>query len=154
MAVVAPASTVTLAGTVAAALPLDRATRVPPTGAGAFKVTVAVELASPPTTVVGFRESKETDGGFTVRTAVCETELKVAVIVEVATEPTAIEVTGKVVEAEPAGTVTLAGTVAAAVLLLDRVTTAPPVGAFPFRVTVAVEFARPPVTLVGFRVSD
>jgi hypothetical protein len=46
-------------------------------------------------------------------------------------------------------TVTLAGTDAAAVLLLDRVTTAPPVGAEPLRVTVPVEEV-PPVTLAGF----
>ena len=46
------------------------------------------------------------------------------------------------------GTVTLAGTVAIA-LLLDRVTTAPPVGARPVKVTVPVD--EPPAEmLVGF----
>ena len=53
----------------------------------------------------------------------------------------------------PARTVTLAGAVAAAVLLLERLTTAPPVGAGPFRVTLPVEEV-PPITLVGFRVTD
>jgi hypothetical protein len=48
----------------------------------------------------------------------------------------------------PPGTVTLAGTVAAAVLLLDSATTAPTAGAGLLRVTVAVELA-PPATLVG-----
>ena len=48
----------------------------------------------------------------------------------------------------PAAMVTLAGTVAAAVLLLDNVTTAPISGAVPFKVTVPVE-AAPPMTLVG-----
>ena len=50
----------------------------------------------------------------------------------------------------PAGTVTLAAdTWATAVLLLERATVAPPVGAAPVRVTVPLEDV-PPVTLVGF----
>jgi hypothetical protein len=53
----------------------------------------------------------------------------------------------------PAATVTVAGTVAAAVLPLIRETTAPPVGAGPLSVTVPVE-GDPPVTLVGFSVSE
>ena len=48
----------------------------------------------------------------------------------------------------PAATVTLAGTVAAAVLSLESETTAPPLGAGPLRVTVPVE-GDPPVTLIG-----
>lgn len=51
----------------------------------------------------------------------------------------------------PAGTVTVAGTWAAAVLLLESVSTAPPAGAIPFNVTVPAELL-PPVTDVGFRV--
>jgi hypothetical protein len=50
-----------------------------------------------------------------------------------------------------AATVTDAGTVAAAVLLLVSVTTVPPVGAGPVRVTVPVLFV-PPVTEVGLAV--
>ena len=53
----------------------------------------------------------------------------------------------------PAGTVTLAGTVATAVLLLARVRTAPPLGAGPLSVTLPEE-ADPPLTLVGFSVSE
>jgi hypothetical protein len=53
---------------------------------------------------------------------------------------------------EPAGTVTDAGTVAAAVVALDIVTTTPPAGAATDRVTVATEFV-PPRTDVGFSVS-
>ena len=49
----------------------------------------------------------------------------------------------------PAATVTLAGTVAAVVLSLDRETAAPPLGAGPLKVTVPVE-GDPPVTLIGF----
>jgi hypothetical protein len=47
------------------------------------------------------------------------------------------------------GTVTLAGTVAIIALLLDRVTTAPPVGARPAKVTVPVD-EPPGEMLVGF----
>lgn len=52
----------------------------------------------------------------------------------------------------PAGTVTLAGTLAA-VLLLESATCAPAVGAGPLRVTVPVDDCEP-VTLVGFKVSE
>ena len=53
----------------------------------------------------------------------------------------------------PAAIVTLDGTVAAAVLLLESATVAPPVGAAPLSVTVPVE-EFPPVTVVGFSDSD
>src|SRR5437762_287206 len=49
----------------------------------------------------------------------------------------------------PAATVTLEGTVAAAVLLLESATVAPPAGAAPLNVTVPVEDCVPPITLVG-----
>ena len=68
-----------------------------------------------------------------------------------AVAPTGSEVTVKVAVFAPAATVTLAGTVAAVVMLLDRVTTAPPEGEGPVKVTVPVEFD-PPVTLDGFNV--
>src|SRR5437773_650189 len=48
----------------------------------------------------------------------------------------------------PAATVTLEGTVAAAVLLLESATVAPPAGAAPLNVTVPVEDCVPPITLV------
>src|SRR5919108_3358931 len=67
---------------------------------------------------------------------------------------TALVVTTKLALLAPAGTVTLAGTAATLGLLLERETTAPPVGAGPLRVTVPVEDCVPPVTLVGFSVSD
>jgi hypothetical protein len=49
---------------------------------------------------------------------------------------------------DPAGTVTLAGTVAADGLLLDRPTTVPPDGAGPVNVTVPVDDV-PPLTVAG-----
>jgi hypothetical protein len=59
VALVAPAATITLDGTRAAAvLPLDRATCAPPAGAGPLSVTVPVE-EFPPVTLVGFNESEE-----------------------------------------------------------------------------------------------
>ena len=62
-------------------------------------------------------------------------------------------VTVKVVLVAPAGTVTLAGTVATPVLLLERETTAPPLRADALSTTFPVE-ANPPLTLVGFSVSE
>ena len=53
----------------------------------------------------------------------------------------------------PAATVTLAGTVAVDVLLLERETAAPPLGAAALSVTVPVE-VYPPVTLVGLSATD
>ena len=52
----------------------------------------------------------------------------------------------------PAGTVTLAGTVATPLLLLDKVTTVPPAGATSSSVTVPCEVL-PPWAEVGLRAS-
>jgi hypothetical protein len=52
-----------------------------------------------------------------------------------------------------AGTVTLAGTCAAAVLLLESMTTAPADGAGPFKVTVPAD-ELPPITEVGLRLTE
>ena|SRR5216684_663854 len=54
----------------------------------------------------------------------------------------------------PAGTITLEGTLAVVVLLLESATCVPPAGAGPLSVTVPVEDCAPPITLVGFRVSE
>jgi|SRR6266478_4450262 len=67
---------------------------------------------------------------------------------------TALVLTVKVALVAPAATVTLEGTLAAAVLLLESATTAPPDGAAPLNVTVPVEDCTPPTTLVGFSVRD
>ena len=61
--------------------------------------------------------------------------------------------TVKVAVVPPPGTVTLAGTVAAPVLLLDSDTTAPPLGAELLSVTVPLD-ELPPVTLDGLTLSE
>src|SRR5467141_2302908 len=66
---------------------------------------------------------------------------------------TALVFTGNVALVAPAGTTTLEGTLAA-VLLLESATCAPPAGAGPLNVTVPVEDCAPPMTLVGFRVTE
>jgi hypothetical protein len=71
-------------------------------------------------------------------------------VVELAT---ALVLTVNVALVAPAATVTLEGTLAAAVLLLESVTCAPPAGADPLSVTVPVE-EFPPVTLVAFSESE
>jgi hypothetical protein len=68
-------------------------------------------------------------------------------------EETRCVLTAKFALVFPAGTVTLDGTVATEVLLLESVTTAPPEGAAAVRVTVPVELF-PPLTMVGLRVSE
>src|SRR2546427_10415607 len=72
-------------------------------------------------------------------------------VAEVAAAP-ALVVTVTVPLVAPTGTVTLAGTVAAE-LLLDSATCAPPAGAGPSRVTVPVA-ELPPVTAGGFTPSE
>jgi|SRR5882762_1713215 len=67
---------------------------------------------------------------------------------------TVLVVTVKVALVAPAGTVTLEGTLATAVLLLESRTWASPAGAGPLRVTVPVEDCTPPTTLVGSSASD
>jgi len=61
-------------------------------------------------------------------------------------------VTVKVALVDPDGIVTLVGTPAISLLLLESAITAPPAGAGPLSVTVPVEDSRP-VTLEGLNVS-
>jgi hypothetical protein len=66
---------------------------------------------------------------------------------------TALVFTENVAVAAPAAITTLDGTVAEPLLLDERFTVAPPVGAAPLRVTVPVE-EEPPFTLPGLSVTE
>src|SRR5207248_158670 len=151
-----PAGTVTLEGTLAAALLLESVTCAPPAGAGPLSVTVPVEDCTPPTTLVGFNVSEELVAYTTLitsRVAVLVVLLYEAEMVAEVDVRTIDAFTVKVTLLLPAGTVTLEGTLAAA-LLLESATCAPPAGAGPLSVTVPVEDCTPPTTLVGFNVSE
>jgi hypothetical protein len=126
----------------------------PPDGAAPFKVTVPVELF-PPTTVLGVLLNVDRTGAFTVSVAFFVAATYVAEITTEVLELTGVVVIGNVDEVLPAGIVTLpaVGTWAAEVLLLCKVTSAPPAGAAPFRVTVPVEVF-PPTSAAGFNPSD
>jgi len=152
-----PAGTVTLAGTVATPLVLESVTDAPPAGAAAVRVTVPV-TPFPPTTLDGFTLTDDNDAG-----AGADAGVTVIVVVFVAPPNPAVIVASVFAETaeveivnvrlvEPAATVTLAGTVAAA-LLLDSVTSAPPLGAADVRVTVPVD-ALPPTSVDGLAPTD
>src|SRR5258708_18806084 len=93
-------------------------------------------------------------GGVTVSEAVMVAPPKDAEIVTEVEAVTALVVTVKVALVAPGGTVTLEGTCAAAVLLLESATCAPPEGAAPLKLTVPVEACEPPTTLDGLKVSE
>ena len=63
VALVAPAATATLEGTLAAPLLLESATVAPPAGAAPLNVTVPVEDCVPPITLVGLSVSDESVAG-------------------------------------------------------------------------------------------
>lgn len=122
VAEVAPAGTVTLAGTDAAALLLESATETPPAGAAELSVTVPFELV-PPLTLVGLRVRDATPGpdacGLTVSVAERVTPPPVTEIVTSVCVVTACVKMLKPPAVEPAGIVTLFGTDATAGLLLE-----------------------------------
>ena len=148
---VEPKGTGAVAASVATAvLELDIATDAPPGGALPVRVTVTIELA-PPTRMAGLTVTDVSAAGLTVSVAVFEGPEVTAVMVVEADDATPSDVTVKVVLVDPAGTVAVAGTVAAAVFELVSVTGDPPVGAAAEIVTVPVE-TTPPTTAVGLSV--
>jgi len=116
VAVELPAGTVTVAGTVAAPLPEPEASATdrPPVGAFPVRVTVPVEDV-PPATEVGLRLTLLTPAVVTARFALeVEVSGAVAVMLAVALLTTGVVDTVNVPVFEPAATVTVPGTVAAA----------------------------------------
>ena len=141
----------TLGGTVATeVLLLDSVTKAPPDGVNAVNQIVADDCVVPVCTVAGSRMIESSvavggggAGGVTVIVTLRVTPLYVAEMTDVAVVETAVVDTTAEALPTPAGTVTLAGTVATAVLLLDSATTAPPLAALAVSVTVADEVAPP-----------
>ena len=140
------AATVTVAGTLASALLLNRLTTTPPVGAGPAKVTVPVE-GLPPMTVAGLSASDWTVVGFTVRVALCVAAPSVPFIVAITAADTGVVAMVNPVDLDPVATVTLVGRLAL-VLLEVKPIASPPVGAGPVRLTVPIDEV-PPITDVG-----
>jgi len=151
VAVLLPDATVTLTGKVAiVGLALERVTTTPPAGAATVSVTVPVDVL-PPINEVGLNARVE-------RAVIISTadELPPAYVADIVTEvnaPAAAVETVNVAVLTPAPTATLTGTVAALVSLLDSETRAPPAGAGPLKVKVAVKVL-PASTVVGFKTTE
>lgn len=153
-AVVDPGETVTVAGTAATpVLLLESETAAPAAGAAADRVTTPCE-PEPPLTVSGLVTSRCTVGRgggapatVTVSVPVLVAPFKVAVMTTAVLAVTADVVMVNVPVNPPAGSVTLAGTLATAGLLLESAITVV-CGAAVLTITVPLE-ALPPSTLVG-----
>jgi len=146
----APAGTVTVAGTVTLLLLELKITTVPFGPAPPFRVTCPEQI-EPPRALDGSTLIPVRDPVVTVRGAEKVPPPKVAVIVtDVEVGTTEVEIVN-VPTFDPAETVTVVGTVAAA-LLDDKFTTIPPAGAIAESVTVPVAEA-PPVTDCGATVT-
>jgi hypothetical protein len=151
-----PRGTVTDDGTGKAALLLLSDTVTPPVGAAALSVIVtdAVEpdvtddgeIETPVSVAVGVA------AGVNVTVVVLVTDWYAAATVTAVDALTAFVCTVTEPEVCPAGTVTLAAT-GKALLLLERETVAPPLGAAPVSVTVTVALD-PPVRLDGLTVTE
>jgi hypothetical protein len=147
----APPGTVTLEGTVALATFEVKPIVIPPGAAGPLSVTVPVE-GVPPTTAVGDTVSPVSADGKIVSVAFAEEVPRPAVTVAEVDADTETVVIVKFANDWPWATITVAGTLAAA-LLLVKVTVTPFIEATgPLRVTVPVE-ETPPLTVVGFKVN-
>src|SRR5437867_1646899 len=121
VALMAPAGTMILTGTIAAVELHESETVPPPLSAGALKVTVPVADV-PPTTLVGLNDTVEragpggggggASGGCRFRAARANTP-SVPVMMTCVATPTGLVFTVNVALVVPAGTMTLAGTVTA-----------------------------------------
>jgi hypothetical protein len=113
-----------------------------------------VQLADePPIRVVGVQVNALRTGGATVSVAVLVTLPKEAQIVTEAWLGTGCVVTTKLADVCPSGTATLAGPVATAGSLLERLMSIPPEYAGPERLAVQLTEV-PPVTVVGAQLNE
>ena len=157
LALDAPAGTVTLAGTLAAAELSLSETTAPPLGAAAVNVTVPVDEL-PPVTLDGLTDTADNDaaGGGPVVTPIAANWNWLSIAADSCTvvlPPAAKVETANVALVAPLGTVTLSGTLAEFGWLLARLIATPFGGAADASRTVPV--AEPPaVTLVGLTDSD
>ena len=140
-----------------AELLLVRVTVIPLAGAGPLSVTVPVADCSE-TMDAGLKESVVTTGAATGGATVSPADKveplgRVAEMLTLALAVTASVVTLKVPLVAPAAIVSVAGTVAAVVLLLASVTLKPDAGAGPLRLTVPTALF-PPVRELGFKEKD
>ena len=118
VALVAPAGTVTLAGTVAALELSDSETAAPPVGAAPLNVTVPVEVL-PPTTLVGLMLTAESVGPVAPPAVTLSPAVRDQPVLSASPEMmtsvfavTAVVVIGKVALVAFSGTVMLNGTIA------------------------------------------
>jgi hypothetical protein len=153
------AGTITLAGTAATAgLLLDRATKAPPSRVAAPRIARPVDTV-PPVTLAGSRVKDESSKGgrHTMSSSEIATPPLAAVILTNAAPiwggSTGFVDIVKLALIAPGATITLAGRVAAQVMLLERLTTAPPAGAGTLSVTVPVD-AFPGVTPPGLKLRE
>lgn len=141
---VAPAGTLSEAGTGSAGLLEVRVTEAPPEGAGPLRITLHVvepadaKLDGLHATEFGITGGAAGAGGAKVIMAFCEPPLSVAVIVPLWLALTLAALAVNEVEVAPAATVTDDGAVSAELLLLSA-TAAPPLGAAPLSETEHVE---------------
>jgi hypothetical protein len=152
VAEVAPAATVTEAGTVAAfVLLLESATARPPVGAALPSVTVPVAEA-PPVTVLGEIDSAFGMAAHTLNEPVAVLPLAVALMETNRLEATGFVEVEKSALLEPEGIVTLVnkGCADEASLVVKETTVS--TGAAPFKVTVPV-VVPPPYKLPGFKLT-
>ena len=141
-----PAGIVTEAGTFAADWFELSETTKPPVGAGPVKTTVPDALV-PPVTEFGEMPTPAIADARIFNPPVAVFPFKVPVIVGEVNEATPDVVMLKVAELRPAGTVTVAGTCAAALLEL-KATEVPPAGETALKVTVPVALV-PPIIVPG-----
>lgn len=156
VALVLPAGTVTLAGTLAAAvLLLDSATTAPPAGAAVVSVMVPWD-GLPPATLAGLSARADTVGDGAAAVMLSAADRIVSPFWAdswTVVSATRNVVTVKLALVAPAGTVTVVGTLAAPGRLLESATLVPPAGAALGSVTVPVA-GFPPGTLVGLTVNE